>query len=238
MPLTLPTHPVAVLPLKLWRPAWFDGVALTIGAMSPDFPYALAGYGVSIHSHAWHAPLWWSLPVTLVCARVVRWAAPAVAAHLPDWWSLRDYGVLGVVRHPWPVTASSAVLGGASHLVWDLFTHDNLAWLERAALPGVPWWDLLRTVSDVVGFVLAPVLFIHIGRHLRRWHGQPPPRRPRPPAFWSTVVAVLVIGTALLLVQPVRFLLAQAIQALLIGGFALVAGAFAVSGIGGGPRMD
>ncbi|MEV0457031.1 DUF4184 family protein [Catellatospora methionotrophica] len=55
MPLTLPTHPVAVVPLKLWRPRWFDGVALTIGAIAPDLAFAADGYGVTIHSHAWHA---------------------------------------------------------------------------------------------------------------------------------------------------------------------------------------
>src|SRR2546423_12271768 len=69
MPMTLPTHPLAVVPLKLWRPHWFDGVALVIGAMAPDFAYAEDGYGLTIHSHAWHAPLWWALPVTLIAAR-------------------------------------------------------------------------------------------------------------------------------------------------------------------------
>jgi hypothetical protein len=58
MPLTLPTHPMAVVPLKLWRPSWFDGVALVVGSISPDLAYAADGYGVTIHSHAWHAPVW------------------------------------------------------------------------------------------------------------------------------------------------------------------------------------
>jgi hypothetical protein len=33
VPMTFPTHPVAVLPLKLWRPRWFDGVALVLGCV-------------------------------------------------------------------------------------------------------------------------------------------------------------------------------------------------------------
>ena len=48
MPLTLPTHPLAVAPLKLWRPRWFDGVALTLGAIAPDVPFALDGYPVVV----------------------------------------------------------------------------------------------------------------------------------------------------------------------------------------------
>ena len=36
MPATVPSHQGVVLPLKLWRPQWFDGVALAVGAASPD----------------------------------------------------------------------------------------------------------------------------------------------------------------------------------------------------------
>ena len=36
MPATFPSHAAAVLPLKLWRPRWFDGVALVVGSMAPD----------------------------------------------------------------------------------------------------------------------------------------------------------------------------------------------------------
>lgn len=43
MPMTVPTHPAAVVALKLWRPRWFDGVALVLGAAAPDLAYALDG---------------------------------------------------------------------------------------------------------------------------------------------------------------------------------------------------
>ncbi len=84
IPLTLPTHPLAVLPLKLWRPRWFDGVALGLGAVAPDVVFATDGYGVAIPGHAWHAPLWWALPFALMGAPIVRWASSTVAAHLPS----------------------------------------------------------------------------------------------------------------------------------------------------------
>jgi hypothetical protein len=38
MPLTFPSHAAAVVPLKLWRRRWFDGVALVIGSAAPNFP--------------------------------------------------------------------------------------------------------------------------------------------------------------------------------------------------------
>ena len=239
MPLTIPTHPVAVVPLKVWRPTWFDGVALVIGSISPDVSYAFAGYGFVIPSHLWHGPLWWGLPVTLLGTRLVRWSAPAIAAHLPSGGSLalRDYGVLGSVRHRWYVTAWSALVGAYSHLAWDSFTHPTIDGrhplhpvLWRQIRPGEPLWHALSTASNLVGFVLAAVLIVHIGRHrlLRQWHGPAPLTVRRPALFWAAVVGVIGTGVFWLSVQPVRYLLVEALQAMLIGGLALLAGAAAV----------
>jgi hypothetical protein len=242
MPLTLPTHPVAVVPLKFWRPGWFDGVALVIGSIAPDVSYAVGGYGFIIPSHTWHGPLWWGLPVTLLGVWLVRRSAPAVAAHLPPGGvlALRDYGVLGTVRHPWYVTATSALVGAYSHLAWDSFTHPTIdgvrplhPFLTTEVRPGLPWWELLVTVSDVFGFVAATLLIIHIGRHrlLRRWHGPPVLTTARPRLFWTAVAAVLAAGWVWLAVEPVQFLLVQAVQAMLIGGLALLTGAAVVGAV-------
>jgi hypothetical protein len=239
MPLTLPTHPIAVVPLKLWRPRWFDGVALVIGAVAPDLPYAVEGYGVVFHSHAWHAPLWWALPVTLLGARIVRWAAPVVAVHLPSGgpFALRDYGVLGGVRHRWWVTAWSAVLGAASHIVWDAFTHPRVdggrilfPWLHEQLAPGLPWWEVLVIISDLVGFAVGAGLALHVGgaRLLRRWHGPPPPVPHRPATFWAAASTVAGAGLVVLPLQPSPFLPGQAIRGLLVACLALLAGTMAV----------
>lgn len=239
MPLTLPTHPLAVLPLKLWRPRWFDGVALVIGTVAPDLAYALDGYGVTIHSHAWHAPLWWAVPIALVGVRIVRWTAPVVAAHLPTggWLALRDYGVLGDVRHPWWTTAGSAVLGAASHIVWDAFTHPAVDGgrvlfprLHDWVAPGLPWWELLSMVSDLLGFAAGLALALHIGNSglLRRWHGAPPPAPRRPATFWTAVGVVTGAGVALLPALPARLTHNEAIRCLVIACLALLAGTAAV----------
>jgi hypothetical protein len=234
MPLTLPTHPVAVLPLKLWRPRWFDGVALTIGAIAPDIAYAADGYGIAIHSHAWHAPLWWALPVTLLLVPLVRWAAPTVAAHLPGF---RDYGVLNAVRHRWYVTAGSTVLGAVSHIVWDAFTHPRVDGgrilfpaLHHEVAADRPWWHVLSQASDLLGFVAGAAVIIHIGRKglLRRWHGSPPPTSSRPAAFWSAVAVVAAAGLITLPLHPIRYFHDQAIRVMLVIGLALLAGALTV----------
>lgn len=238
MPLTLPTHPIVVVPLKQWRPRWFDGIALTIGAVMPDVAFAADGYGVTIHSHAWHAPLWWALPLTLIGTRLVRWAAPTVAAHLPadGPLALRDYGVLGRVRHRWQVTTISAIIGAASHIGWDAFTHPTVdgghvlfPFLHDQVWPGVPWWELLSAASNIAGFVAGVALVVHIGRArlLRQWYGPPPWTVPRPVPFWSVVALVFTLGLALLPLQPVRLLADQAVRVILIAAVALLSGAVA-----------
>ncbi|HTJ40087.1 MAG TPA: DUF4184 family protein [Dactylosporangium sp.] len=184
MPSTLPTHPLAVLPLKVWRPRWFDGVALATGACSPDFAYALDAPGVRIYSHTIAALFWWSVPTAVAVAWLARLGAPAVAAHLPG--SLREYGVLGRVRHPWYVTASSALIGAISHLLWDLVTHRG----------PVEQWYLVRQISDGSALLLMPLFIWYCtSRHLvRQWHGAPPPVARRHVRFWGVSLAVAAAG--------------------------------------------
>ncbi|WP_432987495.1 DUF4184 family protein [Dactylosporangium sp. CA-233914] len=191
MPSTLPTHPLAVLPLKLWRPRWFDGVALATGACAPDMAYAFDGIGLRIHSHTVLALFWWSVPAAVATAWVIRLGAPAVAAHVPRWlpgW-LREYGVLGRVRHRWYVTACSALLGAVSHLLWDLVTHPG---------PVEAWWSI-RRASDCAALLLLPLFMAYAGlRHkIREWHGEAPQVPRRMARFWGVAVAAGAAALAL-----------------------------------------
>jgi hypothetical protein len=185
---------------------------------------------VTIRTHNLLALVWWGLPVTVILARLVRWAAPMIAAHLPAGGPVRlgDYGVLGAVRHRWHITVISALLGSFSHLAWDAFTHPGyFSPLRHEVWPGTPWWGLLSNASDIAGFVFATILLIHIGRTglLRKWHGPPSRATARPVAFWSMVALVLGAGMTLLSVHPTQWFAAQAIRTMLIIGLALLAGA-------------
>jgi hypothetical protein len=208
VPATFPSHAAAVVPFKLWWPRRFDGVALVVGSAAPDMYYALNGYLVVPPTHNLAGLFWFTLPVTLVATVLIRRGAPVIAAHLPErpsWLALRDYGVLGRVRHRWYVTVYSALLGGLTHIVWDGFTHAPItghAWgvrlipaLDDPVWPGVPWWLLAQHVSTVAGALVVLAAAVHIGRRrlLRAWHGEPPEVPRTPAVFWSVFAAVAML---------------------------------------------
>jgi hypothetical protein len=188
MPLTFPSHAAAVLPLKRWRPRWFDGVALVIGSASPDLAYALDGSGLPVFplSHQWLGVLLFCLPVTMLASALVRWAAPVVSAHLPG--RLTAYGVLGCRRPSLIVTALSAIVGAASHLIWD-----------RLAIGA---FDL---ASSVIGGAVTLFLIIWCPptRDPNAGHGDGPAR---PGLFWAVVATVTGICIAVALQMPGAFL--------------------------------
>lgn len=245
MPATFPSHAAVVLPLKIWWPRWFDGVALVVGSAVPDAGYAVVGVLPLWETHTVAGLVWWCLPVGLLACFVIRRAAPIVAAHLPNvgGFALRDYGVLGVVRPAWWTTVSSLLVGAVTHLIWDSFTHPlgggrveaGVALFDGLAAPGPfgwPWWEILQQASTVCGAVAAVGLFWWVGRRrlLRAWHGDPPRVAREPGAFWGAAGAVGAVAVAASVALPyaeysfvlgVRLLYAALLAAL--AGWAAVA---------------
>lgn len=241
MPATFPSHAAAVLPLKVRWPRRFDGVALVTGSAAPDLYYGLNGYVVVPPTHNVPGLFWFTLPVALVATALIRRSAPTIAAHLPGrpaWLALRDFGVLGTVRHKWYVTAYSILLGGLTHIAWDGFTHaqgTQHGWAVRLApalrveaWPGTPWWLVAQHASTVLGAVAVAALAVHIGRRrlLRAWHGAPPDVARCPGVFWS--VAAVVAAAHPLTWPLLRFRYAtyvQGVRMIWCVALALLAGA-------------
>lgn len=196
MPATLPSHPAIVLPLKLWRPRWFDGVALVVGSAAPDLAYALDGTRLERVTAEWPATweiahsgpgvLLWSLPLTLLCGWLIRLAAPTIAAQLPGFF--RDYALLRHSAPPWPITAVSAMIGAASHVLWDRLAVNPIA-------------DL---AFSVIGAVVTVGIIVQIGRKslLPQWHSDSPAPAPRSRRFWPIAAGVFLIGLIPIVALP------------------------------------
>lgn len=215
MPLTLFAHQVPVLPLKIARPRAFDGTALCVGSMAPDLAYPL-GPWLSSHGHSLLGIATWAVGCTLVaCFAIRRWVAPTVFAHVPDgrWFRLHSYRVLEHRRPPLHQTVVGAVVGAASHVFIDGFTHADRFGSRWLGL-GETFVDLpLRGVVSVsralqyagytAGSLAGVALLAYIGhrRLLERWYGEAAVRDARrfrlTTAQRATFLAVVLAGPAL-----------------------------------------
>ena len=207
MPLTYVSHQVPALAAKLARPAWFDGTALALGSMSPDWPFALAGTRLETNAHNTRGVLLLCVPASVLGAVVARRLGPSVAGYLPELpgLPLRRLSLLGSRQPSLAVTALSALAGAWSHVAWDSFTHDGrwgarrVPWLAaRHHVGGRPVTGafLAQHTSTVVGGVVALVLLSRVLRELPEWVDAKPPgwARQRPAVGGPEVAGADVAG--------------------------------------------
>ena len=166
MPFT-PSHVAAALPL-LRTPLL--PAALVVGTMAPDIPYYAPLFVHREFSHSLPglvtvdlvlglagALLWWFVlrePVIDLLPRTVGSRIPALGrtAWRPTGWS-------------WPLTVTvlvlSVLVGAATHLIWDSFTHpgwlvDHVA-LLRVRIGPLPVTKWLQHLSSVGGLVAVAI---------------------------------------------------------------------------------
>jgi Domain of unknown function (DUF4184) len=174
MPIT-PAHAAAAWPLHgAFRR--LPASALVIGTMSPDLQYVLRLEPVGKFGHTPAGLFAFCLPVTLV----LWWAWRATIR--PALTPLLPAGIRAAAQAPPPGRATdavplavvAAVVGAATHILWDGFTHDT-GWavvlfpvMREAASPAIPvsWVSLSQYVSTVLGSV---IVALWIAREWRRW---------------------------------------------------------------------
>jgi len=189
MPFTL-AHPAAAVPLRRWLGRYGTISALAIGSMTPDLAYFLP-FGVTrAQSHSLLGLFWWCLPVgAAVYALFHVVLAPPLVALAPREMRARLAAISTVPGLPSEgralAIALSLVLGAATHLAWDSFTHEQapmvmaLAWLGEPI--GVVWgyrvytYRLLQHASSAVGLLL-------IAHWLERWWREAARGTPTPEA--------------------------------------------------------
>jgi hypothetical protein len=181
MPFTI-AHAAAVLPLGRLSRYRLPMSALMVGAMSPDFAYFLP---VEVSRFTTHDlpgifQFCWPAGLAVWLVYVLLLERPTIAL-LPDAWRLR-VAPGGPLSWTVLVFASLAImLGAATHIVWDLFTHsspvvDAIPPLREVRVQVGPFnprlYKLLQYVSSVFGLA---VLAIWAWR-LRRGPLLPPAR--------------------------------------------------------------
>lgn len=174
MPFTL-AHPAAVLPL-VRRP--FSTAALVAGAVAPDLPYFVRSTSVPVSAQSWYEPF--------MNATTSHSPLGALTVSLP--WALALYGFFRLARRPAhallpavvgpgaPAPSGAAALlrrggwvllslliGTATHLVWDSFTHSDGYVVTHVPLLSSPlagdltWARALQHLSTVGGLLVIAV---------------------------------------------------------------------------------
>lgn len=203
MPFTL-AHPAAVLPL---RRLGLPMTAMVAGALVPDLPIYV---GFQDARSFTHSPLGVvTIDLALGMAGLLLWYVvfrrPLVDM-APDRWRTRLPDTVPMSGRTWLLSVPAVLVGTATHVVWDAFTHegawgvDRLAPLRESFL-GVEVYEWAQHVCSVLG--LGVVVLVAL-RYLSSLPEQP--ARPGPlVARWALVVSLacglmLGLGIAALVV--------------------------------------
>ncbi|MBS1631355.1 MAG: DUF4184 family protein [Bacteroidetes bacterium] len=130
MPFTF-SHPAIVLPLTYLPKRWFSLTGLVIGSMTPDFEYFIRMKVESEYSHTLTGLLWFDLPLgILLCFIFQNIVRNNLFDNLPTFLKSRfvAFKQFNWNRHfkeNWLIVIISILIGAASHLFWDSFTHSN-----------------------------------------------------------------------------------------------------------------
>src|SRR5664279_2869792 len=164
MPFTL-SHVAAALPLRRLNLVWS---AFVVGSMAPDFPYIVGTTEYRSLGHQFPGVLEFTLPASLFALWLFHFAIKRPAATLlPSGVQQRLRGHLGDFKFGGPVRffaiLFSLVLGIATHLLWDMFTHPlNWLWWRWRWMQGfpnipivgrMPMYQVLQYVSTIVGLI-------------------------------------------------------------------------------------
>ena len=174
MPFTF-SHPAIVLPLTYLSKRWFSLTGLVIGSLTPDFEYFFRMRIQSKYSHSIDGLFWFDLPLgillTFIFHNLVR---DSLLQNLPIGFKSRFSGFKHLdwnvyFKRKWFVVITSILIGAASHILWDSFTHDTGYFVQHiSALQQsidflgrqIPILKLLQHSSTLIGgFAIVYVIY-------------------------------------------------------------------------------
>ncbi len=215
MPFTL-SHVAAVVPAyrPLSRAHLFS--AVVIGSMSPDFGVLLPESLARWQTHSLPALVTFCLPGGLLAWWLAQsLVKPAVLEVLPDGaWArarLEHPVLLPASAITWLRVVGGILLGAATHLIWDAFTHEDARGVRMLSVlddygPGFAGHSLrlyawLQYGSSVLGLVVVILALAHWLRDAPAPVPPPPRRLARPERLaWMgayALVPLLALGWSL-----------------------------------------
>jgi len=201
MPFT-PAHPAVVLPLI--RSKHFSATGLIIGSLSPDFEYFFKMSVDSFHSHSIAGLFYFDLPVTIVLSILFHQLVKGnFIRNLPAFLQKRfldtqHFNFLSYLGANWRVFLLSSLVGAASHVIWDSFTHSNRFFTRQFSdvyesisvrFDGVnyPFFYVLQNVSTAVGLLIVVLYVI-----LKKPVGKEALMKPKI-TYWLAIFAIAIV---------------------------------------------
>jgi len=179
MPFTV-SHAAAFLPFRKLNLVWS---AFIVGSVAPDFPYLIGNTEHHALGHHYPGLVYFTIPASILALWLFHHVVkrPFVGL-LPTGMQLRLRDQMGEFRFGPPLRflaiMGSMLLGIATHIVWDDFSHSytwawyRFSWLQgvvRVPMVGVaPKYGLIQYGSTVVG-AAALVIWIWV------WYRRTPP---------------------------------------------------------------
>lgn len=229
MPFTF-SHPAIVLPLTSLPARWFSLTGLVIGSLTPDFEYFLRMRMVGNIGHTVIGILLFDLPVGLLLTfifhnivrnrLVVNLPAP-LACRLMQYTS---FNWNTHFRNSWLVVVTSILVGAASHIFWDSFTHrggffvEMIPTLERKIILldyHIEIFRIVQHTSTIVGGIT--IIYVIARLPIKRTiNGGINPK------YWITVIVIALIAVLIRVTARPEYLsygniVVIAISATLIG---------------------
>jgi hypothetical protein len=178
-----PSHIAAVVPLmsagRLRRV--LDPWALAVGAMIPDLPLFLPMPVAYRETHSLAGLVLYDLPAALMVLAVLQWVVrDPLTALLPPGSAGKVAALPGPAIRRLPALAAGAMVGAATHILWDSFTHSWSAefwgW-EWLSAPVAGWLTVHRVLqyASTVGGLAVVVWWCR--RELLRLEPRPAPKR-------------------------------------------------------------
>lgn len=173
MPFTF-AHPAIILPFgKLKHPSLLMS-ALVIGSITPDFEYFIRMKLTGRFGHTLPGMFLLDLPVAIVLALIFHQVVKGpLIDNLPLYFKsrlmdLRQFSLLKYLSLQYHYFIISLIIGIASHIVWDSFTHSHEFFVERfeflkfaisVGFVKMPLYRWLQHISTAVGFLAIGMVF-------------------------------------------------------------------------------
>lgn len=227
MPFTF-AHPAIVLPLGKLGKRWFSLTGLVVGNMTPDFEYFIRMRVKSIYSHTIPGLFGFDLPLGLILVFIYQVLIKnKLIDHLPSFLHRRFFYLKNSTASL-PLSSTylfkvtlSVLIGAASHLLWDGFTHPagyfvaTIPMLKSVIKLGhyqLYTYKLLQHLSTLTGLtVIAIAIFsLHQDKQVPTGNFT---------QYWGQVILVIIITLAIRLLTGLDFSQYGNVAVTMIAGF-------------------